>query len=73
MAVVTLKDLMDPLTKIAKSTEETASKLDAVVAAVAGGSSGQLSQAIVAELQVHKRQLKHQLRHQHKLILRLQV
>lgn len=52
MAVVTLKDLMDPLTKIAKSTEETASKLDAVVAAVAGGSGGQLSQAIVTELQV---------------------
>ncbi len=58
MAVVTLKDLMDPLTKIAKSTEETASKLDAVVAAVAGGSSGQLSQAIVAELQVQTDLLK---------------
>jgi hypothetical protein len=52
MAVVTLKDLMDPLTKIAKSTEETASKLDAVVAAVSGGTGGQLSQAIVTELQV---------------------
>jgi len=52
MAVVTLKDLMDPLTKIAKSTEETSTKLDAVIAAVSGGSGGQLSQAIVTELQI---------------------
>jgi hypothetical protein len=43
-----LKDLMDPLAKIAKSTEDTSTKLDAVVAAFTGGSG---SQAMISELQ----------------------
>ena len=50
MATVTLKDLMDPLAKIAKSTEDTSTKLDAVVAAFTGSSNGG-SQAIITELQ----------------------
>ena len=50
MATVTLKDLMDPLAKIAKSTEDTSTKLDAVVAAFTGSNNGG-SQAIITELQ----------------------
>lgn len=50
MAAVTLKDLMDPLVKIAAATEKTAQKIDAVVAAVAGGPGASLNQEIILEL-----------------------
>jgi len=52
MAVVTLKDLMDPLVKIAAATEKTAQKIDAVVAAVAGGTGSSLNQEIMTELKI---------------------
>lgn len=52
MAAVTLKDLMDPLVKIAAATEKTAQKLDAVVAAVAGGPGASLNQELLTELRV---------------------
>jgi hypothetical protein len=51
MAVITLKDLMDPLTKLAAATEKTAQKLDAVISVVTGGSGSSLNQEIVKELQ----------------------
>ena len=52
MAAVTLKDLMDPLVKIAAATEKTAQKIDAVVAAVTGGAGASLDQEIITELRV---------------------
>lgn len=57
MAVVTLKDLMDPLSKIAKATEDTAAKLDTLIAS-SGGGAGQLSQALITELQTQTGLLK---------------
>lgn len=50
MAIITLKDLMDPLAKIAAATEKTAQKLDAVLAVVTGGSAASLNQEIIKEL-----------------------
>jgi hypothetical protein len=52
MAAVTLKDLMDPLVKIAAATQETAQKIDAVVAAVAGGPGAALNQELITELKI---------------------
>jgi len=52
MATITLKDLMDPLSKIAAATEKTAQKLDAVIAAVTGGSGASLNQELFKELQI---------------------
>ncbi len=52
MAVVTLKDLMDPLVRIAAATEKTAQKIDAVVAAVTGGAGASLNQELITELRV---------------------
>ena len=52
MAAVTLKDLMDPLVKIAAATEKTAQKIDAVVAAVSGGPGASLSQELLVELKL---------------------
>lgn len=52
MAAVTLKDLMDPLIKIAAATDKTAQKLDAVVAAVTGGPGASLNQELLTELRV---------------------
>ena len=40
MAAVTLKDLMDPLTKIEKSAEQTNAKLDALIEMQTAGSGG---------------------------------
>ena len=51
MAAVTLKDLMDPLTKIEKSAEQTNAKLDALIEMqTAGSGGGGLEQAIVDQL-----------------------
>ena len=47
MAVVTLKDLMDPLTKIQAATESTAASIDALTVAV--GTTGQSSGGAVQE------------------------
>jgi len=58
MAAVTLKDLMDPLVKIAAATEKTAQKIDAVVAAVAGGPGASLNQEIILELKTQTDLLK---------------
>ena len=54
MAAVTLKDLMDPLTKIQAATESTAESLDALTTAVvASGQVGDgIQSAILAELQL---------------------
>jgi len=58
MAAVTLKDLMDPLVKIAAATEKTAQKIDAVVAAVAGTPGASLDKEIVKELKTQTDLLK---------------
>ena len=62
MAAVTLKDLMDPLTKIQAATESTAESLDALTEAVA--TSGQvgdgIQSAILAELQLQTQILRSQ-------------
>jgi hypothetical protein len=51
MAAVTLKDLMDPLSKIEAAAKETNEKLDALIAVSASGSSGGgIDAAIVAQL-----------------------
>lgn len=51
MAAVTLKDLMDPLSKIEAAAKETNEKLDALIAVSGGGNSGgSLDAAIVAQL-----------------------
>ncbi len=51
MAAVTLKDLMDPLSKIEAAAKETNEKLDALIAASVGsGSAVGLDQQIVAQL-----------------------
>ena len=55
---ITLKDLMDPLVKIAAATEKTAQKLDAVVSVVAGGAGSSLNQEIFIELQTQTNLLK---------------
>ena len=62
MAAVTLKDLMDPLTKIQAATESTAESLDALTVAVA--TSGQvgdgIQSAILAELQLQTQLMQNQ-------------
>jgi len=51
MAAVTLKDLMDPLSKIEAAAKETNEKLDILIAASGGGGGGAgLDQQIVAQL-----------------------
>ena len=50
MAAITLKDLMDPLTKIEKSAEMTNEKLDMLIAVSTGGSDGGGQMAIIDEL-----------------------
>ena len=55
MAVVTLKDLMDPLTKIQAATESTAESLDALTVAVAStgqSSGGAVQTQILKELKI---------------------
>jgi len=52
MAAITLKDLMDPLMKMAAATEKTAQKIDAVVAAVTGGAGASLNQELITELKI---------------------
>jgi len=59
MAAVTLKDLMDPLSKIAAATEATNEKLDAFVAMATGsGGAKSLEDAIYYELQAQTEYLK---------------
>ena len=62
MAAVTLKDLMDPLTKIQAATESTAESLDALTTAVvASGQVGDgIQSAILAELQLQTQILRSQ-------------
>ena len=55
MATVTLKDLMDPLSKIAAATESTAEKIDALIA-VSAGASGNRDAATFALLTSSKNQ-----------------
>ena len=50
MAAITLKDLMDPLTKIEKSAELTNEKLDMLIQVSTGGSNGGGQMAIIDEL-----------------------
>jgi hypothetical protein len=52
MAVITLKDLMDPLAKIAAATENNTKKLDDVISAVIGGAGASLNQELFKELQI---------------------
>ena len=49
MAIVTLKDLMDPLSKIEAAAQQTNEKLDAIVAVSVGASQNGV--AIIDELQ----------------------
>ncbi len=49
---------MDPLTKIAAATQETAQKIDAVVAAVSGGAGASLNQELITELKTQTDLLK---------------
>ena len=60
MAAVQLKDLMDPLVKIQKSTEDTSDKIDKLIQVVTGSSTvgDSLNQAILAELQAQTQLLK---------------
>jgi hypothetical protein len=59
MAAVTLKDLMDPLSKIAAAAEATNEKLDAFVAMATGsGGARSLEDSIYYELQVQSEHLK---------------
>ena len=51
MAAITLKDLMDPLTKIERAAEQTNEKLDMLIAVSTGGSNGGGQMAIIDELQ----------------------
>ena len=62
MAAVTLKDLMDPLTKIQAATESTAESLDALTTAVvASGQVGDgIQSAILAELQLQTQLMRKQ-------------
>jgi len=54
MAAVQLKDLMDPLVKIQKATEDTSQKIDKLIQVVTGSSSpaANLDKAVLSELQV---------------------
>jgi len=54
MAAVQLKDLMDPLVKIQKSTEDTSDKIDKLIQVITGSSSpaANLDKAVLSELQV---------------------
>jgi len=54
MAAVQLKDLMDPLVKIQKSTEDTSNKIDKLIQVITGSSSpaANLDKAVLSELQV---------------------
>ena len=47
MAAITLKDLMDPLTKIERAAEQTNEKLDMLIAVSTGGSNGGGQMAII--------------------------
>ena len=59
MAAVTLKDLMDPLSKIAAASEQTNEKLDALIAVSTGASGGGgLELAIVTQLEAQTEYLK---------------
>ena len=59
MAAVTLKDLMDPLSKIAAASEQTNEKLDALIAVSTGaGGGGGLELAIVTQLEAQTEYLK---------------
>ena len=59
MAAVTLKDLMDPLSKIAAAAEATNEKLDAFVAMATGATGGAgLEQAIYTQLETQTTYLK---------------
>ena len=62
MAAVTLKDLMDPLTKIQAATESTNAQLEALTQTVA--SAGQvgdgIQSAILAELQLQTQLMQNQ-------------
>ncbi len=50
MAAITLKDLMDPLTKIAAATEKTSQKIDALITSVVSGPGASLNQELITEL-----------------------
>lgn len=58
MAAVTLKDLMDPLSKLAAAAEATNDKLDAFVAMATGNTGGGLDAAIVTQLEAQTEYLK---------------
>ena len=59
MAAVTLKDLMNPLSKTAAASEQTNEKLDALIAVSTGaGGGGGLELAIVTQLEAQTEYLK---------------
>lgn len=58
MAAVTLKDLMDPLSKIQAAAEQTNEKLDALLAVSTGDTGGGLELAIVTQLEAQTEYLK---------------
>ena len=59
MAAITLKDLMDPLSKIAAAAEQTNEKLDALIAVSTGGNTGGgLELAIITQLEAQTEYLK---------------
>ena len=58
MAAVTLKDLMDPLAKIAAAAEATNEKLDAFLAVATGDQGSGLELAIVTQLEAQTEYLK---------------
>jgi len=58
MAAVTLKDLMDPLSKIQAAAEQTNEKLDALIAVSTGNTGGGLELAIVTQLEAQTEYLK---------------
>jgi len=62
MATATIKDLMDPLTKIAAATESTATSIDKLTMTItASGQVGDgIQGAILAELQLQTQLLKNQ-------------
>jgi hypothetical protein len=58
MAVVTLKDLMDPLTKLVAATEKNSQKLDSFISSMGGGSGASLNKEVIKELQIQTNLLK---------------
>ena len=73
MAAVTLKDLMDPLTKIQAATESSAESLDKLTLAVGhnGLVGGAVQSAILKELQLQEEGVKANLKVWLKVVMHL--